>query len=181
MPVDPRDDLKRLAPYLADIRQAAGEKGVRTEVLAGVCLRESIAGWALAPRGTHLGFGDKGYGWGLFQADLRTWEPALRGLMPGVDLLSPLGQARLAAEHLSSSLRLLRAVFPQTDGERVLRASIAAYNARIGAVAMQLLAGADVDAVTTPGPSGRPDYSADVLARAARLRAAAPQLFPAGG
>lgn len=181
MPLDPRAEDKRLAPYLSDIRTAAEEKGVRPEILAAVCLRESLAGWALKPCGTHLGFGDRGYGWGLFQADLRTWEPALRGLMPGVDLLTPLGQARLAATHLASSMRFLRAVFPQLDGERVLRATIAAYNARIGAVAMQLVAGADVDAVTTAGrdPDGvaRPNYSRDVLARAARLQ----HLFPAGG
>src|SRR5574340_1178072 len=86
----PSPELRALSPYIADILTAAQERGVRPSILAGVCLRESVAGTLLRPRG-HLGFGDKGYGWGLFQADLRTWEPALRGLMPGVDLLTPLG------------------------------------------------------------------------------------------
>lgn len=178
MPLDPKDDLKRLEPYLADIRQAANEESISTAILSGICLRESLAGWVLLPRGTHLGFGDRGYGWGLFQADLRTWEPALRGLIPGVDLLTPLGQARLAARHLASSYRLLKLVSPLLPEDLIRQASVAAYNARIGSVALQLLNGSDVDAVTTPGPSGHPDYSRDVLQRAERLRARAPDLFP---
>jgi hypothetical protein len=180
MPLDPRDDLQRLAPYLPDVRQAAAEEGVRLAILCGVGLRETLFGWApgYAPRGTHLGFGDRGHGFGLFQADLRTWEPALRGLIPGVDLSTPLGQARLAARHLRSSYRILRAMFPALADGLVLAASIAAYNARIGAVAAQLVAGADVDAVTTAGPSGRADYSSDVLARAAKLERRDPITFP---
>jgi hypothetical protein len=180
MATDPRDDLKRLEPYLADVRQAADEERVGRDVLAAVGLRETWAGWAPGyfPRGTHLGFGDSGHGFGLFQADLRTWEPALRGLIPGVDLLSPLGQARLAARHLASSLRLLHAVFPALPTDRLLEAAVCAYNARIGAVAAQLNAGKDPNLVTTKGPSGVPDYGRDVLARAERLRRRAPSIFP---
>lgn len=177
---DPKDDIARLSPYLPDVRQAAAEEGVRFQVLCAVGLRETLFGWApgYTPRGTHLGFGDRGYGFGLFQADLRTWEPALRGLIPGVDLTTPLGQARLAARHLRSSFRLLRAIFPSLPEQLVFRASIAAYNARIGAVAGQLATGMDVDAVTTRGPSGMPDYSADVLKRAARLEQRDHVTFP---
>jgi len=180
MPLDPKDDLKRLEPYLPDFRTAAEEEGIRLQVLCAVGSRETWFGWVpgYTPRGTHLGFGDRGYGFGLFQADLRTWEPALRGLIPGVDLSTPLGQARLAARHLRSSFRVLRAVFPQLPEQLVLRASIAAYNARIGAVAAQLATGTDVDAVTTPGPSGLPDYSRDVLDRASRLSRRDPITFP---
>jgi hypothetical protein len=175
---DPGTELARLAPYLPDIRQAAAEEGVQPQILAAVCLRESLAGWALTPRG-HLGFGDKGYGWGLGQADLRTWEPALRGLMPGVpgvDLTTPLGQLRAAARHLASSRRLLRLIFPALDDVTILRASVASYNARIGAVAAQLSTGRDVDEVTTGG-----DYSRDVLHRAARLEQRDHLNFPPAG
>jgi hypothetical protein len=180
MAVDPKDDLKRLEPYLPDLRTAAEEEGVRLQVLCAVGSRETWFGWApgYTPRGTHLGFGDRGYGFGLFQADLRTWEPALRGLIPGIDLSTPLGQARLAARHLRSSFRVLRAVFPAVPEQLIERAAIAAYNARVGAVAAQLATGTDVDAVTTPGPSGKPDYSADVLKRAYRLEQRDHVLFP---
>ncbi len=183
MPIDPREDFQRLAPWLPDIRQAAAEEAIRPALLAGVCLRETGASWGsgYSPRGTHLGFGDGGYGWGLFQADLRTWEPALRGLIPGVDLLTPLGQARLAARHLASSRRLLGSMFPGLPLTKIEAAMLAAYNARIGRVAAQLSVGASVDAVTTPGSTGKPDYSADVLARAARLERQHPDLFPPPG
>jgi hypothetical protein len=60
----------------------------------------------------------------------------------------------------------------------ILQASIASYNARIGAVVMQIIVGRDVDAVTTPGPSGHPDYSADVLKRSVNLENRAPTIFP---
>lgn len=176
--LDPKDDLRRLEPYLADLRQAAQEEGLPPQIVAAICLRESLAGWALTPKGTHLGFGDNGHGWGLMQCDLRTWEPALRGLVPGVDLATPLGQFRLAARHLASSERLLRLVFPRFDALMIRRGTIASYNARIGAVAAQLSTGRDPDAVTSIGPSGLPDYSRDVLARAYRLEQRDHVLFP---
>ncbi len=176
--IDPRDDLARLAPYLADIRQAAQEEQLRPQLLAALCLRESLAGWALTPRGTHLGFGDGGHGWGLFQCDDRTWESAMLGFVPGVDLTTPLGQARFAAQKLARNMRLLHLVFPAYDEVTITRAAIASYNARLGAVAMQLATGRDVDAVTTAGYSGLPDYSSDVLKCAYRLEQRDHNLFP---
>ncbi len=172
--MDPKDDLKRLEPYLAGIIAAADAMTIRRSVLAAVALRESWAGWALAPRGTHLGWGDSGHGFGIFQADDRTKQAQIHS----GELLSPEGQARAAATELAANRRLFKAAFPTLSDAALERASIAAYNARLGAVAMQLVAGADPDAVTTKGPSGRPDYSADVLKRAAALERRDPLHFP---
>ncbi len=171
---DPKDDLKRLDPYLPAILSAADAAGIRRSVLGAVALRESWAGWALAPRGTHLGWGDSGHGFGIFQADDRTKQAQIHS----GELLTPEGQARCAAGELAANRRLFQVAFPALTADMLERASIAAYNARLGAVAMQLLAGADVDAVTTKGPSGRPDYSADVLKRAATLERRDPLHFP---
>lgn len=143
-------------------------------------LRETWAGWAppYFPKGTHLGFGDGGHGFGLCQADDRTWEAAMLGLMPGVELLTPLGQARFTAHKLARNERILRVVFPALDAVILRKAAIAAYNARLGAVAQQLYAGRDVDSVTSAGPTGHGDYSADVLRRAYRLEQRDHVLFP---
>ena len=170
MTVDPKTDAGRLAPYVGDILTAAAEHGVPPAILAAVCLRESLAGWALSPRGTHLGWGDAGHGWGLFQADDRSWKAWM--LSPAA--LTPLGQARQAAQELAANERLLTATLPRQPQGVIQRAAVAAYNARIGAVAAQVMAGRDVDEVTSPKGAG--DYSRDVFARAERLVRAG--LFP---
>ena len=171
---DPGTDAGRLAPYAQDIIQAAAEQGLHPAVLAAVGLRETWLGWApgYAPVGTHLGWGDGGHGWGLFQADDRSWKSWI--LSP--DALTPLGQARKAAAEIAANLHLLSIALPRQPQGVVDRAAVAAYNARLGLVANQLMAGRDPDAVTSPGPSGKPDYSADVYTRAATLCAAG--LFP---
>ncbi len=174
MAIDPKDDLKRLEPYLPAIVAAADAVGIRRSVLAGVALRESWAGWALTPKGTHLGFGDNFHGFGLFQADDRTKQ----ALMHSGELLTVEGQARAAASEIAANQRIFRAVFPAISDELLERASIAAYNARLGAVAAQVFANADVDAVTTKGAAGVPDYSRDVFAHARRLEARDPVTFP---
>ncbi len=166
----PTTDLARLAPYVAEIGQAAGEQPDRfpsPAVLAAIALRETWAGWSpgYAPLGTHLGWGDKGHGWGLWQADDRTWAAWI--LSP--DALTAIGQARKAAAQLAANLRLLRLALPRQPDDLLQQAAIAGYNARLGAVAAQVMAGANPDAVTTAGPSGKGDYSADVLAKAQAL------------
>lgn len=170
--VDPKSDAGRLAPYVGDILTAAAEHSVHPAILAAVCLRESLAGWALSPRGTHLGWGDAGHGWGLFQADDRSWK----AWMLSPEALTPLGQARQAAQELAANERLLVAALPGQPFGVIQRAAVAAYNARVGSVAAQVMAGRDPDEVTTKGPSGRGDYSSDVYARAERLIRAG--LFP---
>lgn len=171
---DPRDDLARLGPWLPAIRDAADEFGVRRAVLAGMCLRESLAGWApgYTRKGTHLGWGDHGNAFGLWQADRRFWEEVLRGLRPGHHLLTPLGQARFAAAIVAGAHRFLEA---RHAGAAFLleRASVDAYNAALHRVDAQLEVGIDPDSVTTGG-----DYGRDVLARAAVLERRDPLLFP---
>ena len=172
-------ETERITPYLDAICLAADEQGlprVRREVLAAVALRETCAGYApgYTPRGTHLGWGDSGHGWGLWQADDRTWEAWI--LTP--EALTAIGQARQAARKIAANLRILSAAFPALPAATLELAAICGYNARLGAVAGQLAAGADPNAVTTRGPSGRPDYGDDVLAIAERLRRGDPLHFP---
>lgn len=166
----PSTDVARLAPYAADILQAASEHAISPRLLAAVGLRETHLGWApgYAPRGTHLGWGDSGHGWGLWQADDRSWK----AWVLSADALTPLGQARHAAAELAANLRLLRAALPGQPEDLLQRASVAAYNARLGAVAAQIMAGRDIDGVTTRGPSGKGDYSADVYRRMEALERA---------
>jgi hypothetical protein len=177
---DPRDDLKRLEPWLSAIRDASAEFGVRRAVLAGMALRESLASWApgYTRKGSHLGWGDAGNAFGIWQADRRFWEEVLRGLWPGHQLLTPLGQARFAAAIVAGARGFLEARHP---GAPFLleRASVAAYNAPLHRIDSQFEAGVDPDAVTTGG-----DYGRDVLARAAVLEHRDPSAFPpfpAGG
>lgn len=169
-PPAPSSDAARIAPYLADIQKACAEQpdGFPTpEILAGVGLRETWLGWSpgYVPRGSHLGWGDNGHGWGLWQLDDRSHEDVILS----EDLSTVVGQARRAAWKLAANLRVLRAALPGQPDDLLQRAAVAAYNARLGAVAAQLLSGRDIDSVTTAGPSGRGDYSADVFQRAQKL------------
>jgi hypothetical protein len=163
----PQTDMTRLAPYVADIAQAAEEFGLPGALLGAVCLRESEAGWAqpYAPKGTHLGWGDRDdrgrfHAFGLFQADER-----FHGAWIGTaDSLTPIGQARHAAEEIARNLVLFRAANASQPDDVLQRAAVAAYNAAKGSVAGQLLAQRDVDLVTTGD-----NYSADVFRRAEGL------------
>jgi hypothetical protein len=156
----PQTDAARLAPYIEDIRKAAEERDLSPYLLAAVCLRESQAGWALIPHGTHLGWGDNFRAWGLFQADRR-----FHGDWVGTpDSLTPVGQARKAADEIARNLALLRASLASQPDDLLQRGAIAAYNTDLGNVVSALLSGRDVDALTTGA-----NYSADVLTRAAAL------------
>jgi hypothetical protein len=161
----PQTDAQRLAPYREIIAQAAAEADLSPAILAAVGLRETWLGWSPGyyPRGTHLGWGDQGHAWGLWQADVRSWKSWI--LSP--DSMTVLGQARQAALELAANLRVLRTALPSQPGDLLLRAAVAGYNARLGAVAAKLLSGQDVDGPTTGG-----DYSADVMRRAEALRKA---------
>jgi hypothetical protein len=188
--VDPGDDLLRLEPWLGAFRRGLaaaayehrppgdepGPPWLDLALLSAVCLRETWAGWAPGyfPPGRAVGWGDRGRGFGLFQADRGTWAREIRS---GA-LSHPETQARLAAEQLLQNHALLRATFRDTTlpgGERgalLLRGALAGYNAWVGSAALQMEAGLDVDGVTT----GK-DYSRDVLRRAELLRRRAPGSF----
>jgi hypothetical protein len=171
---DPRDDLARLAPYLADLAEAALLEGEDTALLAAICLRETWAGWApgYEPKGSHLGRGDHGHGFGLFQMDDRGPYGYLPRECPTA---TPFLQARWACAVLRDASRELRA---HQGHPWFARAVLAAYNAGSPRVAKALVLGQDPDAVTTRGPSGHPDYGRDVLMRRDLLRRMHPDRFP---
>lgn len=181
--LDPRDDLLRLAPYLSDLAEAALLHGEDTALLCAIALRETWAGWApgYQPRGSHLGHGDGGHGFGLFQMDDR--GPYRRLPIECPDASAHL-QARWACQVLDDARRELRRFHAHP---RYLEAALCAYNAGSPRVAWQLDRGLDPNLVTTPGPrapldpaTGRRqgDYGRDVLFLRTDLRRRYPATFP---
>jgi hypothetical protein len=187
---DPRDDLLRLEPYLPDLRAAVAGAGEGAEregfiidaaLLAGVMLRETLAGFApgYVPRGAANGRGDGGHGRGLFQLDDRgpyfhlvPWDGAG---WPVID------QARAAIAVLEDARAELQ---PVRLNPQFTLAVVCRYNASFKRIMQRLEACESPDLATTPGPfllngPGRGDYGSDVLARRARLLAAAPEAFGA--
>jgi hypothetical protein len=197
MPTDPRDDLKRLEPYLQDIDLAVRSFGrpleldaeVRVDVplVCAVALRETWAGWAPSyyPKGEPDGYGDDpdgergpraAFGRGLFQIDTR--GPYRKFIPPRGTSWPVFDQARAATTALRDAWSELRSF---RSHPLFARACVAVYNAGSPAVARMLRTGNDPDVVTAPGPSRRPDYGADVLARRVALLSKYPHVFaPAG-
>lgn len=166
---DPRDDLLRLAPYLGDFAEAALAHQEDAALLCAIALRETWAGWApgYQPKGSHLGRGDGGHGWGLFQMDDR--GPYAKWPREAPEA-SPYLQARWACQVLADArLELSR----YRAHPRYLEAALCAYNAGSTRVARQLERGLDPNAVTSGG-----DYGRDVLRRRTTLRALYPVTFP---
>ncbi len=174
---DPVDDLRRLEPWLPAIVRAADEVSIRRSILAGTCLRETLGSWArgYTRQGTHLGWGDGRHAFGLFQCDKRFWEMAIRGMLHGHELLTPLGQARFAAAIIAGAALFLTARHP---GSPLLElAAVCAHNAALDKVDAQLDANSSPDAVTEGG-----DYGSDIVGRAERLERRDPNVFhPAAG
>ncbi len=170
--VDPRDDLLRLEPYLSEFAEAALAEAEDTALLAAIALRETWAGWApgYTPKGTHLGFGDSGHGFGLFQIDNRGPYAHLPKECPDA---SAFLQARWACWVLKDARRDLVHFRGSAYFERAV---LSTYNAGAPAVRRALLMGHDPDRVTT-----RQNYGADVLFRRDRLVRAHPERFPRPG
>jgi hypothetical protein len=159
-------------PWRFVIREACEEYGEDPFRLAACGLRESLYGWARGyePKGDPAGTGDRGYALGFWQIDRRWhrefWNRADRG--------EPIVQARYAC----SILRDHRAWFVRNPSfrsdnrEKLEHAVWASYNAGPAKVARAVLMGQTPDAPTTGG-----DYGADVIGRAADLRAVSPHLF----
>lgn len=168
-PVDPKDDLERLRPYLDDIAEAALLEGEDCALLCAIALRETHAGWApgYKPKGTHLGYGDAGHGMGLFQIDDRGPYGYLPREAPQA---TPYLQARWACWVLKDARDELAAFRALPVYEA---AWIAAYNAGSPAVKRVLREKRHPDHATT----GR-DYGSDVLRRRDELRRKHPDLFP---
>lgn len=179
--LDPRDDLQRLAPYLTDFAEAVlAEGGGDTALLCAIALRETLVGWApgyVVPPGAprHLGRGDHGHGFGLFQIDDRGPYAHLPRECPEA---TPHLQARWACTVLRDARRELGAFAARLLFERGV---VAAYNAGSPAVARCFRLGLNPDTVTTAGTRfdpPRPDYGEDVLLRRDELRMMHPGTFP---
>lgn len=168
-PTDPRDDYLRVEPYLPEFAEAALAWSEDTCRLAAICLRETWAGWApgYTPKGSPLGYGDHGHGFGLFQIDDRGPYARLVAANPWA---SPREQAAWACEVLADARRDLVHFANRSDYDQAV---LATYNAGAGAVRRALIMGWGPDRPTSGG-----DYGADVLRRMAWLRARAPDRFP---
>lgn len=167
--VDPGDDFSRVEPYLPDFGEAAGIEGEDACLLAAICLRETWAGWApgYKPKGSYLGRGDGGHGFGLLQIDDRGAYGHLPRECPEA---TPMLQARWACSVLADARKALHGF----EGHPLFeRAVLSVYNAGAKRVREALVLGHDSDSVTTGH-----DYGRDVLRRRDRLRAEHPDIFP---
>jgi hypothetical protein len=178
--LDPKDDFLRVEPYLPDFAESALVEGEDTALLAAICLRETWAGWApgYTPKGSYLGRGDGGHGWGLLQIDDRGPYAHLPKECPEA---TPMLQARWACSVLRDARKYLAEFKPHPLWER---GCVAAYNAGAPKIAKVLarwhpgmpLEGhpeLDPDLCTT----GK-NYGADVLRRRDLLRAVHRDRFP---
>jgi hypothetical protein len=175
----PATDLEKLRPYLDDFAEAALLEGEDCALLCAIALRETHAGWApgyKVPAGNprHLGYGDHGHGFGLFQMDDRGPYAYLPREAPEA---TPFLQARWACWVLADARHELAAwsALPVYDV-----AWVAAYNAGSPAVKRCLRAGKHPDHATADGPDAdrAGDYGASVLALRDRLRRDHPEVFP---
>lgn len=172
MATDPRDDLARLEPYLGEINEACLLEGEDVALLAAICLRETEAGWGAPyqPKGTHLGRGDGGHGFGLFQIDDRGPYAYLPAEAPEATTFL---QCRWACGVLADARLELGRYRTQPIFEVAV---VCAYNAGSPRVARCLSEGRHPDHVTKGG-----DYGSAVLAIRDRLRATYPARFPPPG
>lgn len=181
MASDPGSDLGRLAPYLGEIREACALEGRELALLAALCLRETEAGWARPyhPKGTHLGRGDGGHGFGLFQIDDRGPYAHLPREAPEA---TPYLQCRWACWVLADAERELVAALGAGFARLPLFevAVVCAYNAGSPRVAQAIRQGRHPDHVTADGPDQDRDgdYGSSVLAIRDRIRDALAEPLP---
>jgi hypothetical protein len=168
-PVDPGNHFDRIEPYLPDFEEAALLEGEDCALLCAIALRETWAGWApgYRPKGSYIGRGDGGHGFGLFQMDDRGPYGHLPRECPEA---TPFLQARWACQVLKDARRDLADFKDHPLHERAV---VARYNASLKRIREALVLGHDPDHVTT----GK-DYGADVLRRRDWLRATYPARFP---
>ena len=166
-------------------------------ILTALIERESGSGVYLTPPGPG-GTGDNGHGRGLAQLDDRShgvwlsqnnWQdPEINLTYAGQLLYSDLyflskktpipGLTDGNSVNVSVMQANRRGVNPGAfadprpiqDINLLLKATLSSYNTGIGNVLISLAVSVDTDITTTPGPSGQPDYAADVLNRAASFK-----------
>ena len=120
----------------------------------------------------HLGWGDRERAFGLGQFDVRYQSAFIHS--PAAE--TPVGQFRRICTILVANCRDFEHSASFNSDADMWRCAVAAYNASFGRVlhAYVTLGPQAVDGVTTGG-----DYPTDIFKKAERLRAAAPDLFPA--
>lgn len=156
-----RKALKEYPEVAEAVEFAAALTGEDPFVLAAIAERESLYGRALDAQGR----GDGGRAYGIWQID----ERYHREFIESGGWRDATKSAVYAAQLLKANREALRGPVAAEFGEGMVeRAVIAAYNASINSVLRGLREVGDPDRYTTGG-----NYSRDVLARAARLRARA--------
>lgn len=172
--------------------EAGGKFGIDPSRLLAIASRETN----LDPRYLREA-GDRGNGYGLTQIDIRSYrewvqsgkwrDPRECFLMAGEILRERLARFRSLEGKTDLRVTSMAGSSYSYDGrkfrneEDLLRVAIASYNCGDWAYYHYSNSG-NIDRGTSPGPSGRPDYSADVLERAATFRnllETAPQVVPA--
>lgn len=163
-------DAEKVTPWVAAIKGAIREVGGGEDpyLFAALMLRESGAGLApgYEPKSDPCGWGDQGYGYGLFQIDKRFHQQFIES----EGAKTAWGQATYALRLLKSNRRLLRVLCHVPD--LLERATYAAYNCGAGRVLRALRFNKNPDDYTT----GK-DYAAWIWKRADALRRSAPGLF----
>jgi hypothetical protein len=139
--------------YETLVMEAAEDFDIQPSVIGGVGSRESLWGLILNPRGP-AGTGDGGHGRGLMQIDDGAHEFARTG-----NWQNPKANIRYGCDLLADNRAVLKR--EGLTGRQLLKATLASYNAGLGAVLRALDRGINVDSVTTGD-----DYGKDVLDRA---------------
>lgn len=140
--------------YIAFARAASVKYGVPLSTIAGIGSRESHWGLALTPPGPG-GTGDGGHGRGLMQVDDRWHIPFIES-----------GRWAIAEDNIHYGTAVVKSCMDffrkanWPDGEMLLRASVAGFNAGPRRVLESYNAGLGIDYYT----AGR-DYSQDVMSR----------------
>jgi hypothetical protein len=170
--------------YADIILQVAAEKGVSPFVLAALLQRETNFGLTNMPPGP-AGKGDGGRGYGLMQIDVggfkdwldkNNWQDPLTNIRKGADVLkgkmsflSQKPKTPTVTLDASAAAKVGAKAGTYADprplsGDKLVEASVAAYNTGEGRILQVLAVGKSVDTTTANG-----NYSTDVLATAKKL------------
>ncbi len=155
-----REEEFDLCREMKDIIVASAQKHEwPPEIIAGILSRESRFGLILEEEGK----GDQGHGHGLMQIDDRSFGDWLAAN----DWQNPAVNIEKGVEILTGKYNYLagKGVLDDLNEADSQQAAVAAYNCGEGNVLKVLQKGEDIDSRTAGG-----DYSADVLARAARFK-----------
>lgn len=141
--------------YADQILQVAKEQNVDPMLIVALGERESRWGDALTPKGPG-GTGDGGHGRGLMQIDDRSHADWLAAN----DWTDPLVNIRGGVKIFMAAYNFMKAKGLQ--GEQLMQAAAAAYNAGAGRVWQAVATSKSPDSVTTGG-----DYGSDVVKKMA--------------